>query len=239
MHNIYIIKFKKGKLKIMRKVFEIKVASSASFYSYLALSGIDFKTKEKSDVIIFTCDMTDAEFAAAVQYCNKLGEERKSNESVEKYKKLHEEYITIQQVKETLDDLFRDISRQAFYKQKEAEMELAEICYQKILEKANGNPFMTETEITELVTKTGLRVLRECGKIVKVDFGNAFIEKEAERELAEICVKTIKKTTLEFILTKKEIIDIVTEIGFNAMMNNDRLTEFLLPGWNESFYKIQ
>lgn len=29
------------------KVFEIKVASSASFYSYLALSGIDFKTKEK------------------------------------------------------------------------------------------------------------------------------------------------------------------------------------------------
>lgn len=45
----------------MRKVFEIKVASSASFYSYLALSGIDFKTKEKPDVIIFTCDMTDEE----------------------------------------------------------------------------------------------------------------------------------------------------------------------------------
>ena len=180
MHNIYIIKFKKGKLKIMRKVFEIKVASSASFYSYLALSGIDFKTKEKSDVVIFTCDMTDAEFAAAVQYCNKLAEERKFNESVEKYKKLHEEYITIQQVKETLDDLFCDISRQAFYKQK-----------------------------------------------------------EAERELAEICVKTIKKTTLEFILTKKEIIDIVTEIGFNAMMNNDRLKEILLPGWDKSLYKIQ
>ena len=35
----------------MRKVFEIKVTSSASFYSYLALSGIDFKTKEKPDVI--------------------------------------------------------------------------------------------------------------------------------------------------------------------------------------------
>ena len=164
----------------MRKVFEIKVASSASFYSYLALSGIDFKTKEKSDVVIFTCDMTEAEFAAAVQYCNKLAEERKFNESVEKYKKLHEEYITIQQVKETLDDLFRDISRQAFYKQK-----------------------------------------------------------EAERELAEICVKTIKKTTLEFILTKKEIIDIVTKIGFDAMMNNDRLKEILLPGWDKSFYKIQ
>lgn len=179
MHNIYIIKLiKKGKLKIMRKVFEIKVTSSASFYSYLALSGIDFKTKEKPDVVIFTCDMTDAEFAAAVQYCNKLAEERKFNESVEKYKKLHEEYITIQQVKEALDDLFRDISRQAFYKQKEAERELAEICYQKILEKANGNPFMTETEITDLVTKTGLKVLRECGKIVKVDFGNAFIDKE-------------------------------------------------------------
>ena len=164
----------------MRKVFEIKVASSASFYSYLALSGIDFKTKEKPDVIIFTCDMTNAEFVAAVQYCNKLAEERKFNESVEKYKKLHEEYITIQQVKETLDDLFRDISRQAFYKQKEAEM-----------------------------------------------------------ELAEICVKTIKKTTLEFILTKKEIIDIVTKIGFDAMMNNDRLKEILLPGWDKSFYKIQ
>ena len=112
----------------MRKVFEIKVANSASFYSYLALSGIDFKTKEKSDVIIFTCDMTDAEFAAAVQYCNKL---------------------------------------------------------------------------------------------------------------AEICVKTIKKTTLEFILTKKEIIDIVTKIGFDAMMNNDRLKEILLPGWDKSLYKIQ
>lgn len=164
----------------MRKVFEIKVANSASFYSYLALSGIDFEAKEKSDVVIFTCDMTDAEFAAAVQYCNKLAEERKFNESVEKYKKLHEEYLALQQAKEALDDLFRDISRQAFYKQK-----------------------------------------------------------EAERELAEICVKTIRKTTLEFILTKKEIIDIVTEIGFNAMMNNDRLTEFLFPGWNESFYKIR
>lgn len=172
MHNIYIIKLiKKGKLKIMRKVFEIKVTSSASFYSYLALSGIDFKTKEKPDVVIFTCDMTEAEFAAAVQYCNKLAEERKFNESVEKYKKLHEEYLALQQVKEALDDLFRDISRQAFYEQK-----------------------------------------------------------EAERELAEICVKTIRKTTLEFILTKKEIIDIVTKIGFDAMMNNDRLKEILLPG---------
>ena len=181
MHNIYIIKLiKKGKLKIMRKVFEIKVTSSASFYSYLALSGIDFKTKEKPDVVIFTCDMTDAEFAAAVQYCNKLAEERKFNESVEKYKKLHEEYLALQQVKEALDDLFHDISCQVLYKQK-----------------------------------------------------------EAERELAEICVKTIKKTTLEFILTKKEIIDIVTKIGFDAMMNNDRLKEILLPGWDESLYKIQ
>ena len=162
------------------KVFEIKVASSASFYSYLALSGIDFEAKEKPEVIIFTCDMTEAEFAAAVQYCNKLAEERKFNESIEKYKKLHEEYITIQQVKETLNDLFHDISRQVLYEQK-----------------------------------------------------------EAERELAEICVKTIRKTTLEFILTKKEIIDIVTKIGFNAMMNNDRLTEFFLPGLDESLYKIQ
>ena len=164
----------------MRKVFEIKVTSSASFYSYLALSGIDFKTKEKPEAIIFTCDMTDAELTAAVQYCNKLAEERKFNESVEKYKKLHEEYITIQQVKETLDDLFHDISRQVLYEQK-----------------------------------------------------------EAERELVEICVRTIKKTTPEFILTKKEIIDIVTKIGFDAMMNNDRLTEFLLPGWRESLYKIR
>lgn len=164
----------------MRKVFEIKVTSSASFYSYLALSGIDFKTKEKPDVVIFTCDMTDTEFIDAVQYCNKLAEERKFNESVEKYKKLHEEYITIQQVKEALDDLFHDISCQVLYKQK-----------------------------------------------------------EAERELAEICVRTIKKTTQEFILTKKEIVDIVTEIGFDAMMNNDRLTEFLLPGWDEILYKIR
>ena len=179
MHNIYIIKLiNKGKLKIMRKVFEIKVTSSASFYSYLALSGIDFEAKEKPEVIIFTCDMTDAEFAAAVQYCNKLAEERKFNESVGKYKKLHEEYLTLQQVKEALDDLFRDISRQAFYKQKEAERELAEICYQKILEKANGNPFMTEAEITELVTKTGLKVLRECGKIEKVEMGKIFFHRE-------------------------------------------------------------
>ena len=164
----------------MRKVFEIKVANSASFYSYLALSGIDFEAKEKPEVIIFTCDMTDAEFAAAVQYCNKLAEERKFNESVRKYKKLHEEYITLQKVKEILDDLFHDISRHAFYEQK-----------------------------------------------------------EAGRELAEICVRTIKKTTPEFILTKKEIVDIVTKIGFDAMMNNNRLTEFLLPGWSESLYKIQ
>lgn len=162
----------------MRKVFEIKVASSVSFYSYLTLSGICFEMKEKPDVIVFTCEMTSEQFTAAIQYCNKLAEERKLNESVRKYKKLQEEYITLQKVKEALDDLFRDISRQAFYKQKEAERELTEICYQKILEKANGNPFMTEAEITELVTKTGLKVLRECGKIVKVDFGNAFIDKE-------------------------------------------------------------
>ena len=164
----------------MRKVFEIKVANSASFYSYLALSGIDFEAKEKPEVIIFTCDMTDAEFAAAVQYCNKLAEERKFNESVRKYKKLHEEYITLQKEKEILDDLFHDISRHAFYEQK-----------------------------------------------------------EAGRELAEICVRTIKKTTPEFILTKKEIVDIVTKIGFDAMMNNNRLTEFLLPGWDEILYKIR
>ena len=164
----------------MRKVFEIKVANSASFYSYLELSGIDFEAKEKPEVIIFTCDMTDAEFAAAVQYCNKLAEERKFNESVRKYKKLHEEYITLQKVKEILDDLFHDISRHAFYEQK-----------------------------------------------------------EAGRELAEICVRTIKKTTPEFILTKKEIVDIVTKIGFDAMMNNNRLTEFLLPGWDEILYKIR
>ena len=74
MHNIYIIKLiKKGKLKIMRKVFEIKVTSSASFYSYLALSGIDFKTKEKPEVIIFTCDMTDAEFASIATSWRKNG----------------------------------------------------------------------------------------------------------------------------------------------------------------------
>ena len=164
----------------MRKVFEIKVTNSASFYSYLALAGINFEAKEKPDVVIFTCDMTDAEFAAAVQYCNKLAEERKFNESIRRYKKLHEEYVAIQQVKETLDDLFNDINRQALYEQK-----------------------------------------------------------EAERELAEICVKTIKKATLESILTKKEIIDIVTETGFNAMMNNDRLKEFLFPGWDESLYKIR
>ena len=179
MHNIYIIKLiKKGKVKIMRKVFEIKVASSASFYSYLALSGIDFKTKEKPEVIIFTCDMTSEQFTAAVQYCNQLSSERKFNESIRRYKKLHEEYVAIQQVKETLDDLFHDINRQVLYEQKEAERELAEICYQKILEKANGKPFMTETEIADLVTETGLRVLKECGKIVKVDLGNAFIDKK-------------------------------------------------------------
>lgn len=164
----------------MKKVFEIKPENSAAFYTYLSINLINFEAKEKPDVIVFTCEMTAEQFAAAVQYCNKLAEERKFNESIRRCKKLHEEYVAIQQVKETLDDLFRDISRQAFYKQK-----------------------------------------------------------EAERELAEICVKTIRKTTLEFILTKKEIIDIVTEIGFNAMMNNDRLTEFLLPGWDESLYKIQ
>ena len=164
----------------MKKVFEIKPENSAAFYTYLSIRIIDFEAKEKPEVVIFTCNMTDAEFTAAVQYCNKLAEERKLNESVRKYKKLHEEYLALQQVKEALDDLFRDISRQAYYEQK-----------------------------------------------------------EAERELAETCVKTIKKTTLEFILTKKEIIDIVTKIGFDAMMNNDRLKEILLPGWDKSLYKIQ
>ena len=162
----------------MKRVFEIKPENSAAFYTYLSINLINFEAKEKPEVVIFTCDMTDAEFAAAVQYCNKLAEERKFNESVRKYKKLHEEYLALQQVKETLDDLFHDISLQTLYEQKDTERELAEICYQKILEKANGNPFMTATEITELVTKTGLRVLKECGKIVKVDFGNAFTDKE-------------------------------------------------------------
>lgn len=161
----------------MKKVFEIKVASSVSFYSYLTLSGICFEMKEKPDVIVFTCEMTSEQFTAAVQYCNQLSSERKLNESVRKYKKLHEEYLALQQVKEALDDLFCDISRQAYYEQKEAERELAEICYKKILEKANGKPFMTETEIVELVTKTGLKVLRECGKIEKVDFSKGFIDK--------------------------------------------------------------
>lgn len=162
----------------MKKVFEIKPENSAAFYTYLSINLINFEAKEKPDVVIFTCDMTDAKFTAAVQYCNKLAEERKLNESIRKYKKLHEEYITLQKVKEALDDLFRDISRQAFYEQKEAERELAEIGYQKILEKANGKPFMTETEIAELVTETGLRVLKECEKIVKIDLGKVFIDKE-------------------------------------------------------------
>lgn len=164
----------------MRKVFEIKVTSSASFYSYLVLSGIDFKTKEKPEVIIFTCDMTEAEFAAAVQYCNKLAEERKFNESVGKYKKLHEEYLTLQQVKEALDDLFRDISRQAFYKQK-----------------------------------------------------------EAERELAEICVETIKKAKPDYVLSKDKIVELVTETGFKTMKNQGRLAEIFLPGWIEPAYYVQ
>lgn len=162
----------------MKKVFEIKPENSAAFYTYLSINLINLEAKEKPDVVIFTCDMTDAEFAAAVQYCNKLAEERKLNESIRRYKKLHEEYVAIQQVKETLDDLFHDINRQVLYEQKEAERKLAEICYQKILEKANGKPFMTETEIADLVTETGLRVLKECGKIVQIDFGKGFIDKE-------------------------------------------------------------
>ena len=162
----------------MKKVFEVKPENSAAFYTYLSINLINFEAKEKPDVIVFTCDMTDAEFTAAIQYCNHLSEERKLNESIRKYKKLHEEYITLQKVKEALDDLFRDINRQAFYEQKEAERKLVEICYQKILKKANGKPFMTESKIAELVTETGLRVLKECGKIVKIDFGEGFIDKE-------------------------------------------------------------
>lgn len=164
----------------MKKVFEIKVASSVSFYSYLTLSGISFEAKEKPEVIIFTCDMTSEQFTAAVQYCNQLSSERKFNESIRRYKKLHEEYVAIQQVKETLDDLFHDINRQVLYEQK-----------------------------------------------------------EAERELAEICVTAIQKIKPGFILTKKEIIDIVTKTGFDAMMNNDRLKEFLFSGWDEVRYRIR
>ena len=37
---------------------------------------------------------------------------------------------------------------------------------------------MTESEIAELVTETGLRVLKECEKIVKIDLGKVFIDKE-------------------------------------------------------------
>lgn len=164
----------------MKKVFEIKPENSAAFYTYLSINLINFEAKEKPDVVIFTCDMTDAEFTAAVQYYNKLAEERKLNESIRKYKKLHEEYVTIQKVKETLDDLFHDINRQVLYEQKEAEM-----------------------------------------------------------ELAETCVTAIKKVKPGFVLTKKEIIDIVTRTGFDAMTNSERLTEIFLPVWDEVRYKIR
>ena len=163
----------------MKKVFEIKPENSAAFYAYLSINLINFEAKEEPEVVIFTCNMTDAEFTAAVQYCNKLAEERKLNESIRKYKKLHEEYITLQKVKEALDDLFRDISRQAFYEQK-----------------------------------------------------------EAERELAETCVTAIQKVKPGFVLTKKEIIDIVTRTGFDAMTNSGRLTGIFLPVWDEVRYKI-
>lgn len=164
----------------MKKVFEIKPENSAAFYAYLSINLINFEAKEKPEVVIFTCNMTDAEFTAAVQYCNQLAEERKLNESIRKYKKLHEEYITLQKVKEALDDLFRDISRQAFYEQK-----------------------------------------------------------EAERELAETCVTAIQKVKPGFVLTKKEIIDIVTRTGFDAMTNSGRLTGIFLPVWDEVHYKIR
>ena len=164
----------------MKKVFEIKPENSAAFYTYLSINLINFEAKEKPDVVIFTCDMTDAEFTAAVQYCNKLAEERKLNESIRKYKKLHEEYVTIQKVKETLDDLFHDINRQVLYEQK-----------------------------------------------------------EAERELADTCVETIKKAKPNYVLSKDKIVELVTETGFKAMKNQERLAEIFLPGWIEPAYYVQ
>lgn len=80
----------------MKKVFEIKPENSAAFYTYLSINLINFEAKEKPDVIVFTCEMTAEQFAAAVQYCNKLAEERKFNESIRRCKKLHEEYVAIQ-----------------------------------------------------------------------------------------------------------------------------------------------
>ena len=164
----------------MKRVFEIKPENSAAFYTYLSISLINFEAKEKPDVVIFTCDMTDAEFTAAVQYCNQLSEERKLNESIRKYKKLHEEYVAIQQAKETLDDLFHDINRQVLYEQKEAEM-----------------------------------------------------------ELVDTCVKTIKKAKPDYVLSKDKIVELVTETGFKAMKNQGRLAEIFLPGWIEPAYYVQ
>lgn len=164
----------------MKKVFEIKPENSAAFYTYLSINLINFEAKERPDVIVFTCEMTSEQFTAAVQYCNQLSEERKLNESIRKYKKLHEEYVAIQQAKETLDDLFHDINRQVLYEQK-----------------------------------------------------------EAERELAETCVTAIQKVKPGFVLTKKEIIDIVTRTGFDAMTNSGRLTGIFLPVWDEVRYKIR
>lgn len=164
----------------MKKVFEIKPENSAAFYTYLSINLINFEAKEKPDVIVFTCEMTAEQFAAAVQYCNKLAEERKFNESIRRCKKLHEEYVAIQQVKETLDDLFHDINRQVLYEQK-----------------------------------------------------------EAERELAEICVETIKKAKLDYVLSKDKFVELVTETGFKAMKNQGRLDEIFLPGWIEPAYYVQ
>ena len=143
----------------MKKVFEIKPENSAAFYTYLSINLINFEAKEKPDVIVFTCEMTAEQFAAAVQYCNKLAEERKFNESIRRCKKLHEEYVAIQQVKETLDDLFHDINRQVLYEQKEAERELAEICVETI-KKAKLDYVLSKDKFVELVTETGFKAMK-------------------------------------------------------------------------------
>lgn len=64
-------------------------------------------------------------------------------------------------------------------------------------------------------------------------------QKEAERELAEICVETIKKAKLDYVLSKDKFVELVTETGFKAMKNQGRLAEIFLPGWIEPAYYVQ
>lgn len=152
------------------RVFEITLSNSANFYSYLTLHGISFTFKEKPNIFVFTCDMTDEQFTEAKVFCDKFSEQRRFQDALKKCKRLDDEYTTIQKVKSSFAEFFDSALKQVETERKAAQKEFTKLCWNILLDYASQKkdyPFclIMESEIVSLVKEDGLFTLRRTGKI--------------------------------------------------------------------------